>query len=137
VATALLVAGSNLTFWIPSQTPFASTSSSFKVLGCSYNCRWLTYNSFQLTHVMWWHTVQLIKPWRPKWRLDPFQTQWKRERTWSSTRLWNGDAGNRGRWLLQWCVDAKMCSGWGRGFIQVNCGWGRGSNTPASLPAME
>jgi len=26
VATALLVAGSTLTFWIPWQTPFASTS---------------------------------------------------------------------------------------------------------------
>jgi len=51
VATALLVAGSTLTFPIP---PFASTSSSqasFKARGCSYNCRGLTDGSFQLTHM--------------------------------------------------------------------------------------
>ena len=46
VATTLLVAGSTLIFWIPGQTPFASTSS--------YNCRRLTYSLFQLTHVTWW-----------------------------------------------------------------------------------
>jgi len=54
VATALLVVGSTLTFWIP---PFASTSrtqASFKVLGYSYHCRRLTDGSFQLStfHVM-------------------------------------------------------------------------------------
>jgi len=39
VATALLVAGSTLTFWIPWQTSFVSTSSySSVVQGCSYNC---------------------------------------------------------------------------------------------------
>ena len=32
VATALLVAGSTLTFWIPWQTPFASTSSSYSTV---------------------------------------------------------------------------------------------------------
>ena len=35
VATALLVAGPTLTFWIPGQTLFASTSPIFK--GCLYN----------------------------------------------------------------------------------------------------
>jgi len=65
VATALLVAGSTLTFWIP---PFASTSSyssERKVLGYSYNCRRrLTDSSFQLTHMSRdVHAVQLIKPW--------------------------------------------------------------------------
>jgi len=69
VATALLVAGSTLTFWIPWQTLFASTSSYSSVVeiaGCLYNCLRLTRGSFQLTHVMWWHAVQLIQPWRPK-----------------------------------------------------------------------
>jgi len=53
VATALLVAGSTLTFWIP---PFASTSSysSVKVLGCSCNCRRLAYGSLVNAHVTWW-----------------------------------------------------------------------------------
>ena len=59
VATALLVAGSTLTFWIPWQTSFASTSSYSSViesLGCSYNCTcmWLTCGLFQLMHVTWW-----------------------------------------------------------------------------------
>jgi len=63
VATALLVAGPTLTFWMPWQTPFASTSSSFKAqLGCSYNCRRLTYDLFQLMHMSCDdHAVQLIK----------------------------------------------------------------------------
>jgi len=53
VATALLAAGSTLTFWIPWQTSFASpahTQALFKALGCSYNCMRLTGGSFQLTH---------------------------------------------------------------------------------------
>jgi len=57
VATALLVAGSTLTFWISWQTllhPPARTQASFKVLGCLYNCRQPTYASFQLKHVTWW-----------------------------------------------------------------------------------
>ena len=50
VATALLVAGSTLTFWIP---PFVCTSSYSSVvrLRCSYNCKRLTHGSFQLTHM--------------------------------------------------------------------------------------
>ena len=51
MATALLVAGSTLTLWIP---PFASTSSYSSVVkapGCSCNCRRLAYGSFQLTHM--------------------------------------------------------------------------------------
>jgi len=75
VATALLVAGSTLTFWIPWQTSFASTSlysgrqSSFKALGYSYNCMRLTCGSFQLTHMSRDdHAVELIEPWRPKRR---------------------------------------------------------------------
>ena len=51
VATAILVAGSTLTFWIP---PFASTSSHSRVvkaLGCFCNCRRLAYGLFQLTHM--------------------------------------------------------------------------------------
>ena len=62
VATALLVAGSTLTFWIPCRLSLHSptrTQASFKALGCS----------FQLTH-MWRddHAVQFIDPWRPKRR---------------------------------------------------------------------
>jgi len=70
ISTALLIAGSTLPFWIPL---FASTSSyckcRSKALGCSYNCRQLTYGSFQLTHMSRdYHTVQLIEPWLPKRR---------------------------------------------------------------------
>ena len=59
VATALLVEGSTLNFWIPLQTSFASTISYSSVvqsarLGCSYNCMRLTCGSFQLMHVTWW-----------------------------------------------------------------------------------
>ena len=69
MATALLVAGSTLTFWIPLFHPPAQTQASFKALGCSYNCRRLTYSSFQLMHISYDdHAVQLIKPWQPKWR---------------------------------------------------------------------
>ena len=69
MATALLVAGSTLTFWI---SPFASTSSYssvVKALGCSCNCRRLACDSFQLTHMSRDdHAVQLIEPWRPRRR---------------------------------------------------------------------
>jgi len=67
VATALLVAGSTLTFWIPCRLGLHSrtrTQASFKALGCS----------FQLTHMSRDdHAVQLIKSeramaWRPKRR---------------------------------------------------------------------
>ena len=62
VATALLVASSTVTFWIPWQTLHtpARTQASFKAMGCSYNCMLLTYGWFQLTHVTWWpHTGHL------------------------------------------------------------------------------
>jgi len=54
VATALLVAGSTLTLGRLPLHPPARTRASFKALDCSYNCRHLTYGSFQLTHVTWW-----------------------------------------------------------------------------------
>ena len=67
--TALLVAGSTPTFWIPQ---FVSTSSYLSVvqaLGCSHSCRRLTYGLFQLTHMSRDdHAVQVIEPWRPKLR---------------------------------------------------------------------
>ena len=68
MATALLVAGSTLTFRIP----FASTSSYPSVVqkACSYNFRRLTYSTLVpiYAHVTWWHAVQLIELWRPKRR---------------------------------------------------------------------
>jgi len=43
--------------------------ASFKAIGCSYNCKRLTYDSFQLTYMSRdYHAVQLIEPWRPKRR---------------------------------------------------------------------
>jgi len=69
VATALLVAGSTLTFWRPSLYAPAHTQASFKALGCSYNCKRLTCGYFQLTHMSRDdHAVQLIEPWRPRRR---------------------------------------------------------------------
>ena len=69
VATALLVAGSTLTFGCLRLHPPAGTQASFKALGCSYNCRRLTYGSCQLTHMSRDdHAVQLIEPWQPKRR---------------------------------------------------------------------
>jgi len=66
VATAFLVAGSSLTFWIP---PFASTSSYSTAI---QSTGLLTYGSFQLTHISRDnHAVhrKLIEPqWRPKRR---------------------------------------------------------------------
>jgi len=51
VATALLVAGSTPTFWIPQFVSTSLYSSVVQALGCSHNCRRLTYGSFQLTHM--------------------------------------------------------------------------------------
>ena len=54
VATALLVAGSTLTFGYLGRLrlhPPARIQASFKALCCSYNCRRLTYGSFQLMHM--------------------------------------------------------------------------------------
>ena len=61
------------TFWIPWQTPFASTSSYSSVIQstrfdyliklqvATATCRRLTCDSFQLTHITLWHTVPVIK----------------------------------------------------------------------------
>jgi len=69
VATALLVAGSTLTFGYLRLHPPARSQASFKALGYSNSCRQLTDGSFQLTHMSCdVHAVQLIEPWRPKWR---------------------------------------------------------------------
>jgi len=69
VATALLVAGSTLTFGYLRLHQPTCTQVSLKVLGCSYNCRRLSYGSFQLMHMSRDdYAVQLIKPWRPKQR---------------------------------------------------------------------
>ena len=51
MATALLVAGSTPTFWIPQFVSTSSYSSVVEALGCSHNCKRLTYGSFQLTHM--------------------------------------------------------------------------------------
>ena len=63
MATALLVAGSTPTFWLPQFVSTSSYSSVVQVLDCSHNCRRLTYGSFQLMHMSRdEHAVQLIKP---------------------------------------------------------------------------
>ena len=96
MATALLVAGSTLTFWIP---PFASTSSCSKEPGCLYNFMRLAYGSFQLTHMSRHdHAVQLIELWRPKRRqyittaLTKFPKGWvsacKHQCTTAITTMW-------------------------------------------------
>ena len=65
VATALLVAGSTLSFWILHLHPPARTPA----IGCSYNCMRLTYGSFQLTHMSRDdHAVLMIELWWPKLR---------------------------------------------------------------------
>jgi len=69
VATALLVAGSTLTFWIPLFASTSSYSSVVKAQGCYCNCRRLACCTFQLTHMSRDdHAVQLIEPWRPRRR---------------------------------------------------------------------
>ena len=68
MATALLVAGSTLTFLIPQFASTSSYSSVVQALGCSHNCRRLTCGSFQLTHVTWWPRCSMIELWRPKRR---------------------------------------------------------------------
>ena len=87
MATALLVAGSTLTFWIP---PFASTSSYpsvVKALGCSCNCRRLAYSSFQLTHMSRDDdAVQLIEPWQPRRRQNIITALTPLPQGWVSTR---------------------------------------------------
>ena len=71
MATALLVAGSTLTFLVNLGRlrlhPPAHSQASVKALGRSYNCVRLTCGSFQLTHMSRDnHVVQLIESWRPK-----------------------------------------------------------------------
>ena len=87
MATALLVAGSTLTFWIP---PFASTSSNssvVKALGCLCNCRRLAYGSFQLMHMLRDdHAVQLIEPWRPRRRQNVITALTRLPQGWVSAR---------------------------------------------------
>jgi len=87
VATALLVAGSTSTFWIP-QFVSTRTQALFKALGCSRNCRRrLTYGSFQLMHMSRdIHAVQLIEPWRPKRRQNIIAALTTLPQGWVSTR---------------------------------------------------
>ena len=69
MATALLVAGPTLTFWIPWQTRFAFTYSYSSVVQSARLLVELCAANFQLTHMSRDdHTVQLIEPWRPKRR---------------------------------------------------------------------
>ena len=86
MATSLLVAGSTPTFWIPQFVFTSSYSSVVQALGCSHNCRRLTYGSFQLTHMSRdYHAVQLIEPWRPKRRQNIIALTTLPQR-WVSTR---------------------------------------------------
>ena len=98
MAIALLVAGSTPTFWIPQFVSTSSYSSVVQALGCSHNCRRLTYGSFQLTHMSRdVHAVQLIEPWRPKQRqnisaLTTLPQRWfstrKHQYTTAITTMW-------------------------------------------------
>ena len=55
--------------WIPQFVSTSSYSSVVQVLGCTHNCRRLTYGSFRLTHMSHDdHAAQLIEPWQPKRR---------------------------------------------------------------------
>ena len=53
--------------------PSGDTQASSNALGCSYNCRWLTYGPFQLMHMSYDdHAVQLIDWWPiQKVRVEP------------------------------------------------------------------
>ena len=87
MATALLVAGSIPTFWIPQFVSTSSYSSVVQALGCSHNYRRLTYGSFQLTHVSRDDlAVQLIEPWRPKRRQNIITALTTLPQVWISTR---------------------------------------------------
>jgi len=79
-----VVAGSTLTFWIPR---FASTNSYSSIVQSARNCRWLTYGSFQLTHMSHDdHAVQLIELWRPKRRQNIITALTKLPQGWVSAR---------------------------------------------------
>jgi len=87
VATALLVAGSTLTFWIPQFASTSSYSSAVKALGCPCNCRRLACGSFQLTHMSRDdHAVQLIEPWRPRRRQNVITALTTLPQGWVSAR---------------------------------------------------
>ena len=87
MATALLVAGSTPTFWIPQFLSTSLYSGIVEALGCSYNCRRLTYGLFQLTYISRdGHTVQLIEPWRPKRRQNIITALTTLPLWWVSTR---------------------------------------------------
>ena len=67
--------------------PPAHTQASLKSLGCSYNCMRLTCASLQLTHMSRDnHAVQLIEPWRPKWRQNVITALTTLPQRWDSTR---------------------------------------------------
>ena len=86
MTTALLVAGSTPTFWIPQLVSTSSYSSVVQALGCSHNCRRLNYGSFQLTHMSRDdHAVQLIEPWRPKRRQNIITALTTLPQRWFST----------------------------------------------------
>ena len=61
---------------------------SSRALGCSqHNCKWLSYGSFQLTHMSRDdHAVQLIEPWRPKRRQNIFIALTTLPQRWVSAR---------------------------------------------------
>ena len=87
MATALLVAGSTPTFWIPQFVSTSSYSSVVQALGCLHNCRRLTHDSFQLMHMSRDnHAVQLIEPWRPKRRRNIITALTTLPQQWVSTR---------------------------------------------------
>ena len=87
MATALLVAGSTPTFWIPQFVSTSLHSSVVQVLRCSHNCRRLTYGSFQLTHMSRDdHAVQLIEPWQPKRKQNIITALTTLPQWWVSTR---------------------------------------------------
>ena len=94
MATALLVTGSTPNFGYFSLYPPARTQASLKGLGCSYNCRQLTYSLFQLTHMSCDdHAIQLIKPqWRPRQNISTLPQGWvsarKHQCTTAITTMW-------------------------------------------------
>ena len=89
MATALLVAGSIPTFWIPQFVSTSSYSSVVQALGCSHNCsseanlRLVPINA----HVTWWHAVQLIEPRWSKWRRNIITALTTLPQGWVSPRI--------------------------------------------------
>ena len=118
MATALLVAGSTLTFWIPR---FASTSSYSSVVQSARNCRQLAYGSFRLAHMSRDdHAVELIEPWRPKRRqniitaLTTLPQGWvsarKHQCTTAITTMWTESLG-QGSFSIIRVYRKKICRG--------------------------